>query len=328
VVLFWIGILLLISVPLTLFLALVALYWYLVFFYLHNLGRIFLERPIFNIPRGEPIPGVEEVRFPTTDGLSLHGRYLKTVQPRRGVILFGVEYGADCWSCSPYVESLLAAGFDVFVFEPRNQGTSDAMPEYEPLQWLTDFEVADTRAALQYLRSRPDADPRGVGFFGISKGGNAGLYVASEDPYIRCCLTDGAFATHLVVLAYFRQWFTIYIRNAYIQGLLPMWFYAKLIRRALKEVEAERRCHYPVLEESLPRLAPRPLLMIHGQCDTYIRPDMARALFERAGKPREFWVVPGARHNQAVQLAGDEYRARVLAFFEMHLAADRPGAAA
>ena len=60
--------------------------------------------------------------------------------------------------------------------------------------------------------------------------------------------------------------------------------------------------------------------MIHGEKDTYIRTEMARALFARARGDKEFWVVPGAKHNQALQVAGDEYRRRVLEFFERHLA--------
>jgi fermentation-respiration switch protein FrsA (DUF1100 family) len=70
--------------------------------------------------------------------------------------------------------------------------------------------------------------------------------------------------------------------------------------------------------------------MIHGECDTYIKPTMAQAVFRRAAGPREFWVVPGAKHNQGLQLAGDEYRRRVLEFFERHLGAGPapPGPAA
>ena len=30
------------------------------------------------------------------------------------------------------------------------------------------------------------ADPRGVGLFGISKGGSAGLIAAAKDDYVRC----------------------------------------------------------------------------------------------------------------------------------------------
>ena len=69
----------------------------------------------------------------------------------------------------------------------------------------------------------------------------------------------------------------------------------------------------------MPRLAPRPLLMIHGGGDTYIKPGMAQQLFAGARQPKELWLVEKAKHNQALQVAGDEYRQRVLAFFETHL---------
>ena len=63
--------------------------------------------------------------------------------------------------------------------------------------------------------------------------------------------------------------------------------------------------------------------MIHGAQDKYIRPEMARKLFGLAGgspENREFWLVEGAKHNQALNVANGEYRERVLGFFERHLA--------
>jgi len=236
------------------------------------------------------------------------------------VILFGLEFGSDCWSCRAYCDHLVESGFDVFAFESRNQGTSDAMPGYDPLQWVTDYEVRDVEAALEYLKKRPDADPRGVGFFGISKGAGAGLIAASRDPYVRCFVTDGLFASFTTLVPYMRQWFRIYNNRHRIQGFIPVWFYGMIGRAGLRQIERERRCHFPDLEKHLPKLAPRPILMIHGQADTYIKPDMAGKLFELAREPKEFWLVENAKHNLALQVAGEEYRQRVLRFFEKHLA--------
>ena len=63
---------------------------------------------------------------------------------------------------------------------------SDKQPDYEPLHWITQYEVDDTKSAIAYLKTRPDADPNGIGFFGISKGAASGLYVGADDPYIVC----------------------------------------------------------------------------------------------------------------------------------------------
>jgi uncharacterized protein len=320
VVLFWLGFILM-WVPLATVASIMTLrYYHLKWHYLHYMVRIFQEKPLFIIPRGQPLANAEDIRFRTTDGLTLCGCYIATTQPRRGVILFGLEFGSNRWSCWPYCEPLVEAGFDVFAFESRNQGDSDSLPGYDPLQWLTEYEVRDTEAALTYLKSRHDADPRGVGFFGISKGGNAGLYVASRDPYILCCVTDGAFATYTTLVPYMRHWFRIYNPAHNIQDLIPNWYFGLLGRIGLGQIEQERNCRFPDLEPRLKHLAPRPLLMIHGGGDTYIRPEMAQALFDQARKPREFWLVPDAKHNQAVQSHCTEYRERILRFFETHLA--------
>jgi fermentation-respiration switch protein FrsA (DUF1100 family) len=319
-VLFWLGVALLCSMPVLLFLALVFLHIYIRVRYLRFLIRIFQEKPLFVIPRGQPLAEAEEVCFPTSDGLTLSGCYLRAVPPRRGVILFGLEFGSTRWACCSYVEHLVEKGFDVFAFESRNQGNSDAMPGYEPLQWVTTYEVRDTEAALAYLKSRPDADPRGIGFFGISKGGSAGLIVAAQEPYIRCCVTDGIFATYTTLVPYMKQWFRIYNSHYAIQGLIPLWFYGLIGLAGIWRTARERRCRFPHLERYLPYLAPRPLLMIHGLADTYIKPEMTTRLFAFAREPKELWMVENAKHNQALQVAGEEYRQRVLRFFETHLA--------
>src|SRR5271163_4888532 len=131
--------------------------------YIPVVVRIFQEKPLFILPFGQPVADAEDVTLTTPDGLALQGCYLKTPKPRKGVLLFGLEFGSNRWSCVPYCEFLRDQGFDIFTFEFRNQGESDAQPGYEPLQWVTDFEVHDMQAALAYLKGRSDADPRGIG---------------------------------------------------------------------------------------------------------------------------------------------------------------------
>jgi fermentation-respiration switch protein FrsA (DUF1100 family) len=320
VFLFWLGLGILYSAPTTVALAFVVRFFELRWRYLHVLVRIFQEKPLFVAPRGEPAPEAEDVRFLTPDGLTLAGCYFRGARPRRGVILFGLEFGSNRWSCRPYCEQLLAAGYDVFAFETRAQGDSECPSGYEPLQWVTDFEVGDARAALAYLKARPDADPRGVGFFGISKGAGAGLIAAARDPYVRCFVTDGAFGVYTTLVPYMRHFFRIYNNRLLIQALIPSWFFGLIGLSGLAKIERLRRCRFPHLEEVLRRLAPRPLLMIHGGSDTYIKPEMARALFARAREPKELWVAEGAKHNRTLHTHSEEYHRRVLEFFDKHLA--------
>jgi len=316
VLLLWIGI----SAGGLLLAFLVAFHVYLYVRYKPVVMRIFQEKPLFMVPHGQPVDDAEEVDLITADGLTLKGCYLKTSRPpRKGVIMFGLEFGSNRWGCVPYCEFLLQSGYDIFAFEMRGQGQSPAQAGYEPLQWLTDFEAEDFQTALECLKKRSDADPRGIGLYGLSKGGSAGLWLAAHDPYIRCCVTDGAFATVSVVIPYMKQWVYIYSRLHWVVKIIPHWYYALYAYLAIKQVAQERKVRYPDLEHALHRLAPRPWLMIHGGADNYIKPDMARELFDYARAPKEFWLVAKAKHNQALQIANGEYKHKVLEFFDKHL---------
>jgi pimeloyl-ACP methyl ester carboxylesterase len=316
---FYVGIAVLLIPPVAIGLFLAALYLLLRWRYVPFLVRIFQEKPLFIIPRGQPADDAEHVTLTSADGLVLRGSYFKSTAPRKGVILFGLEYGSDRWAARSYCEKLVAAGFDVFSYEPRNMGESDKDPAYEPLQWVTDKDVSDMKTALQYLKNRPDADEKGVGLFGISKGGSTGFIVASTDPAVKCVATDGAYATYTVVVPYMQRWIKIYSDRHLLQRILPTWFYGLIGITGLNRVARERGVNYPSVEKAVSRLR-RPLLMIHGDGDAYIKPEMAKALFARAAEPKEFWLVPKAKHNQAIAIAEDEYHARVVAFFEKNLA--------
>ncbi len=304
--------------------ALTALYIYVRHNYLSVLKRIFVEKPLFIIPRGQRPDDVEDLRIPTTDGLKLAAAYWKTSAPqRKGIIFFGLEFCANRWSFVPYCEHLRAAGYDVFTYEPRNQGDSDVQPGYDPLQWVTDRDAADCKSALRYLQARPDAQGARIGIFGISKGGSACIAVASTEPAVRSILTDGAFATYSTMVPYMRHWFSIYDTNYVLHGLMRPWFYGMIGRAGMQALSRERHVRYISLESTIKRIGSRPLLMIHGEKDSYIKPSMARRLFDHAPGPKEFWLVENAKHNLAIEVAGDEYRRRVLEFFDASLANEK-----
>jgi pimeloyl-ACP methyl ester carboxylesterase len=296
--------------------ALAAFLLYVHVRYAPIIGRIFEEKPFFFPLRVPPLRDAEDVRFSTADGLTLAASYFKTTAEKRlGVIVFCHEYLGDRWSALAYLGHLRAVGFDLFSFDFRNHGQSDSQPGYEPLQWLTAGELMDLRAALKYLRSRADADLAGVGLFGVSRGGCAAVCAAAKDPGVWGVATDGSFPTHGTMLAYILRWSEIYVGSRTIWRRMPMVVFEFLTWSARKRVQGKRKCRFPHVERGVARLAPRPLLMIHGEKDSYIGPDIARGLFATAGDPRELWIVPKAKHNRCREVAGEEYSDRVAAFF-------------
>ena len=98
------------------------------------------------------------------------------------VVLFCHEYRADRWLCEQYVGYLRDRGFDIFTFDFCNHGQSEEISGYHPMHWTTQHEVDDVTAALHYLKSRPDIEGVGIGLFGVSRGGGAGIIAAANDP--------------------------------------------------------------------------------------------------------------------------------------------------
>lgn len=301
------------SAPMFLFLI------YAVIRYCPVIGRIFEERPMFMPLMVTPDDLGESVSFRTEDGLVLQGSYLATrSESRVGTLVFCHEFLSDRWSYIPYLDHLRDQGFDIFCFDFRNHGSSPSDPDYSPLQWATDHEVRDLKAALVYLRSRPDRDHSGFGLFGISRGGSTALLVAADEPDVWGVVTDGAFPTRGTMTAYIVRWAEIYVRNDFLRGLIPHWMYSFLGRVGRRRSERRLNCRFPDIESAVARLAPRPWLMIHGQRDVYIGPEIARGLFEYAREPREMWLVPDAKHNRCREIQPDAYVARVRGFLDRY----------
>lgn len=297
------------------FLALGVFMAYVALRYSPTISRVFEEKPLFLPLRVPPEPGGEEVRFRTEDGLELAGTYLKAEgEGRIGVFVFCHEYLSNRWSCQPYTAELRRLGYDVFSFDFRSHGESDEEPSYRPLQWVTDHELRDLRAALAYLRTRPDRDEAGFGLFGVSRGGSTSLVVAPGEPDVWGVITDGAFPTRGMMLAYIIRWAEIYVSNPGLYRRMPKAVYRTAAWAGRVRSERRLNCRYPDVEKAVARLSPRPWLMIHGGKDNYIAPAIVQELFDRAREPREIWIVPGAKHNRCLEVAREAYAARLNGF--------------
>lgn len=294
---------------------LVVFLTYLVLRYGPFITRIFEERPMFLPLRISPGDLGEPVTFAASDGLPLEGTYLaRRSEDRVGLLVFCHEYLSDRWSYVPYLDHLRDQGYDIFAFDFRNHGGSGSLPDYEPMQWATDYEVRDLQGALSYLRSRPDHDPAGFGLFGVSRGGSTALVVGAAECDVWGVVTDGAFPTRGTMTAYILRWAEIYVRSALFLAVVPRWVYAFLGNVSRLRSQRRLNCRFPDIETAAYRLAPRPWLMIHGERDAYIGPEIARYLFDQGREPKEFWLVPDAKHNRCRECQPEAYASRVADF--------------
>ncbi len=278
--------------------------------------RMFEYAPPLNANETSPDCRAEVVNFPTSEKETLAGALFRhRDRTARGLILFCHELGADKWSAMAYCEGLWDAGFDILAFDFRNHGDSDEHVGYEPIHWLTTYEVDDVESALRFIAEHPDLSRMPLHLFGISRGGAAALVASAECPAVKSVCTDGAYTTQSMTRLYARRWLTLFV-PAWMAKLVPGWHIDMTISIAWRISQFKRMCRYANIEASLPKLANRPVMLISGKRDNYVLPDIAMWIYESIpGDERTLWIVPNAKHNQARSVIREQYDERIVEFF-------------
>ncbi len=285
-------------------------------YYVAIVLRIFETKPPFSVNTFPPDPMAEPIEFTTSHGLTLRGSlYHLPERTPRGLILFCPETDGSHWSAMSYCRGLIDDGFAVLSFDFRGQGESDNLPGYTPNHWPTMYEVEDVRAALNFIASRSDLQRLPLGLMGVSRGSSLALIAAAESPNVRAVCCEGAYSTDSLMLYFMLHWSKIYLPH-WASDLIPRWHYkiTTILVRWTSRILRHRP--YVVLERWLPRLRDRAVLLVTGERDNYVHPDVARELARHIHSPSaQVWTVPSAKHNKARIVAAAEYDRRLTAFF-------------
>jgi dipeptidyl aminopeptidase/acylaminoacyl peptidase len=68
------------------------------------------------------------------------------------------------------------------------------------------------------------------------------------------------------------------------------------------------------------RVAPRPLLLIHGAEDRRLPPDCSRYVYRMAGEPKQLLILPGARHS--LRQRREDLRRTLVSWFREKVSAE------
>jgi len=273
---------------------------------------IFENMPPFNVPAEPENPAARRVEFKTADGLVLRGSLLNAdIQHPTGMILFLPELHGNHWMAQRYCQTFLNERFIVLSFDFRNQGESDTLPDYSPIHWMTEYEMADVEAAMEFIGSNEQLAELPILAFGISRGGVAALLAGCRYPRVRAVIADSAFGT-MAMIRFFVDRFVKHVIPEWVYFLLPKWHVDMTLRQAVRLSESGRNCRYAHLEPEVKSLESANVLLISGARDSYVTPVIARRLHEVIGNSAELWMVPGAKHNMSRVVQTDEYDRRIL----------------
>ena len=229
-------------------------------------------------------------------------------------------------------KTLNAAGYPALVFDYRGFGDSDG-PRW---RLLPSEQVSDTRAALTFLGDQPQVDPRRLVLVGVSLGGANAVAAAAMDPRVAAVVTissPGHGERWLRSLRRYWEWDEFLARLAADRSrrvrsgestrvhpleIVPPDPESNSFFERIYTEFPEMRCELPLEtaealiefrpEEQVPRLAPRPLLLIHGIADRLVPPDESRSMFDQAGSPRQLQLLPGIGHFDWVMAGSSGFK--------------------
>ncbi|MFO8057136.1 MAG: alpha/beta fold hydrolase [bacterium] len=192
-------------------------------------------------------------------------------------------------------ERFARQGFLSVIFNFRGTGASGG--DLSMAGWAEDLF-----AVIEYSRGLERADPDRVALMGFSAGGALAIYAAAHDPGIKAVVSGSSPAEF-----------------SFLEDTMPAGGWIKLF----KQIGLIRSEDFPRSPEDwqkefqtvaprkwIDKVSPRPVLLLHGEEDEVIPFEQAKALYEKAGEPKELLPLPGGKHRlrveeHALQIAED-----------------------
>lgn len=230
----------------------------------------------------------EDINFETSDGITLHGWYVKGKNNSHGTIFF---LHGNAENISTHINNVLwlaAEGYDIFAIDYRGYGRSAGHPTLEGVH-------RDAEAALNSLFNLPGVNTKRVFVFGQSLGGAIAVYTVANSPHkdsVKAIIIDSTFSS-----------------------------YRKIAREKLNGFFLTWPLQYPL---SLPfddyyspvnwikKVSPVPVFIIQGMSDKIVPPHHAEVLFKETMEPKELRLIPARGHIQS--LLEEEERKHLLKY--------------
>jgi uncharacterized protein len=239
------------------------------------------QRRLIYFPSPGPLPPAaamlsngRDVVLETDDGIRLGAWYFPVAGGGPAVLVCNGN-GGDRSMRVELAAGLNRMGLSVLLFDYRGYGGNPGRPSEDGLS-------ADARAAQEWLAAQPGVDR--IVYFGESLGAAVTVGLAVERPPAAMVLRS-PFTSLADVAAVHYPW-------------LPG-------RRLLLD-------RYPSIERiGSVRV---PMLVIAGDRDDIVPERLSRRLYDAAGEPKRYVVVPGAGHNDPALLDGRQMLAEIEGF--------------
>ena len=238
----------------------------------------------------------QEVAIETADGRELSGWYVPS--RNRTAVLLSHGSGGSRERVAAHVRMLARRGYGVLAIDNPGNGESQGHSN-----GLGSNAQPALDAACRWLSRRPDVDPQRIAGFGTSLGAEVLLEAAARDPRLRAVVADGPtrpMDAHRVS-----------------EPALPERAFGALWLQAVHAVSGMREA--PSLIGLMPRIAPRPVLLIAGGVGAPDEIPANRAYRDAGGPTTQLWELPTPATPAACAPTPPPYERRTTAFLDQAL---------
>jgi len=238
----------------------------------------------------------QEVTIETADGRELAAWYVPS--RNRTAVLLSHGSGGSRERVVAHARMLARHGYGVLALDNPGNGESDGHSN-----GLGYNAQPGVDAALRWLTRRPDVDPQRIAGFGVSLGAEVLVEAAARTPRLRAVVADGP---------------TRPMDGERVSDpAVPERVFGAVWLQAVRGVSGMREA--PSLIGLMPRIAPRPVLLIAGGVGAPDEIPANRAYRDAGGPTTQLWELADAGHTAGLRTHPTAYEQRTTTFLDRAL---------
>lgn len=267
-----------------------------------------LNNEIYGTPRGEignktpedlGLP-YEKITYLTDNDKKIKGWFIPNEDSPSCIILTPGK-GSTKWNILKYAPFLHKDGYNVMLFDARGRGESQGK------RWgFGYFESRDIIHGIEFLKNEYGMEKYGL--LGRSAGATASLVAATNEPEIDAVVFDSGFATIKMASMSYGD----YQNNKLFQALFPLYTLGARLRLGVN-VNGKTNLVDNINNEEFAAF------FIHGTADEVILSKNSKVLYDKKTGEKQIWLPESVKHVEAFDDYPEEYKDRVLDFFNSYL---------
>ena len=231
------------------------------------------------------------------------------------IVLHGFGSNKESGNVRGPCKMLNGWGYAAFRFDMRGCGESEG----DFGRVICQEQVEDTRAAMDYLQTRSEVDPKRIGVLGSSFGAAVAIYTGGVDDRFACVVSSGGWGhgerkfrgQHPTKEGWLK--FTAMLEEGrrhrertgeslmvdrYDIVPIPEHLRNNLSQNSAEKFPAEvpQSMYNFTAEDVVGDIAPRPLLLLHSSDDSVTPTEQSVALFQKAGMPCDLHLFAETDH--------------------------------